>query len=459
MKSYGKYISKFLISFFIIILLLLCSNAMVFFWMFQNVVSTDYGDTSPHRILEKVSHASTPQGIPTDLEKELHQKQIWAIFLSPTGECLWQVDLPENVPTKYTIQDVAIFSKGYLKDYPVFVQADDAGLLVLGYPQNSYIKITGNYYSSDMLKIIPRFFTFIGIFDLTIIFLIYFLSKQQIIKNTEPIISSIETLSNGTPVTLSIKGELSSVADSVNRVSQILIRQNQARANWISGISHDIRTPLSMIMGYATHIAESKSTSDTIRSQAEIIRNQSIKIKELVRDLNLVSQLEYDMQPLYKKNIRISKLLRSYIADLLNTGISDIYNIEFKISPNAENAVLECDAQLILRAINNIVQNSIKHNPNGCDIYLTVKIKNKQLIIVIIDNGVGLSKQKLQDLEQKPHYMESTDDRLDLRHGLGLLIVKQIVLAHHGVFKIKNVSPHGCKSTLIFHHIEQVSPE
>lgn len=454
MKSYGKYISKFLVSFVIVILLLLFSNVVGFFWMFQNVVSTDYGETSPRSMLEKIAKVSTSQGVPAEFEEELHRNQIWAIFLSPDGECLWQVDLPEDIPTNYTVQDVALFSKGYLNDYPVFVWIDDTGLLILGYPQNSYIKITGNYYSADMLKIIPLFVVFTGVFDLTVIFLIYFLSKRKIVKSTEPIISSVEALSNGTPVTLSIKGELSSVADSVNRVSQILSRQNQARANWISGVSHDIRTPLSMIMGYASRIAENESTNDTVRSQAEIVRNQSVKIKELVQDLNLVSQLEYNMQPIHKEDIRISKLLRSYMADLLNTGISDVYSIGIKISPNAENVVLECDARLILRAINNLVQNSMKHNPQGCEICLSLEIEENQLVLAIMDNGIGLSEQKLQELKEKPHYMESTDERLDLRHGLGLLIIKQIVSTHHGIFKMKNISPHGCKSMLIFHHIK-----
>lgn len=91
-----------------------------------------------------------------------------------------------------------------------------------------------------------------------------------------------------------------------------------------------------------------------------------------MQDLNLVSQLEYEMQPLHKEMVRLSKLLRSYVADLLNTGISDSYNIGIKITPDAENAVLECDARLISRAVNNLVQNSMKHNPQGCEVCISL---------------------------------------------------------------------------------------
>ena len=283
-----------------------------------------------------------------------------------------------------------------------------------------------------------------------VIFLIYFLSKRKILKSTEPIISSVEALSSGTPVKLSVKGELSSVADSVNRVSRILSRQNEARANWISGVSHDIRTPLSMIMGYAARIAENKTASTEIRQQAEIVRSQSVKIKELVQDLNLVSQLEYEMQPLHKEGVRVSKLLRSYTADLLNSGVSDIYDIEIEVAPDVENTVLECDTRLITRAINNLVQNSMKHNPQGCEICLSLALSGEQLLLAVTDNGVGLSEETQKALEEKPHYMESTDERLDLRHGLGLRIVRQVAAARQGVFSITSILPHGCRAALTF---------
>lgn len=184
------------------------------------------------------------------------------------------------------------------------------------------------------------------------------------------------------------------------------------------------------------------------------MRNQSVKIKELVQDLNLVSQLEYEMQPLHLEVIRLSKLIRSYAAELLNSGISDTYTIEIEIAENAENAVLEGDARLILRAISNLVQNSIKHNPNGCKIYLALECTKKYakncLILSVTDDGIGISPEKRCELEKKPHYMESTDERLDLRHGLGLLIVQQIVSAHKGTMQIVDAVPHGCKTSLTF---------
>ena len=300
MKSFGTYISKHLVSFAVFLLILVVVNIVLFGATFYHTVSEDYGEASPRAMLEMTSTAATTEGLPDNAVQKLRQYNIWAMYLTPTGECFWTLDVPEEVPQNYDIQDVALFSKGYLEDYPVFIWNTDEGLLVLGYPKDSYMKLTSNYYSIEAIQKIPLYVIGMLGLDALCLFLAYYFSKRRIIQNIEPIVEAIETLADGKPASLHIDGELSEIAGSVNKASQIISRQNEARANWISGVSHDIRTPLSMIMGYAGRIAANEATTDKVREQAEIVRKQSVKIKELVQDLNLVSQLEYEMQPLHK---------------------------------------------------------------------------------------------------------------------------------------------------------------
>ena len=450
MKSFGAYISKHLASFTAFILMLLFINAIIFGMTFHKTFTVDYGENSPHNMLEMTAAAISQTGISEEAKQKLHQNNIWAIYLDQNGQSHWSIDLPEEVPKSYTIQDVALFSKGYIADYPVFVWNTDDGLLVLGYPKDSYAKLISNYYSVRSIKTLPFFIIGMLTADLLLLFGAYYLSKRKILRNTEPIAAAVETLANGKPISLSVRGELSGIAESLNKASRILSKQNQARANWISGVSHDIRTPLSMIMGYAEKMAGDKSASNSIREQAKIVQKQSNTIKELVQDLNLVSQLEYEMQPLHKEKVRLSKIIRSYVAELLNAGISETYTIEIDIVPSAETAALECDARLISRAVNNLVQNSIKHNPQGCDVRIILEDVEKFLLLTVADNGVGLSPEKLHELEERPHYMESTDDRLDLRHGLGLILVRQVVEAHNGSMTIESTLQHGCKTVMNF---------
>ncbi|MDE7283925.1 MAG: HAMP domain-containing histidine kinase [Lachnospiraceae bacterium] len=450
MKSLGKYISKYLASFVGLVLILLFTNGIAFGWTFYGIMTKDYGGLSPQNMLEATAASASLEGISEEASEQLKSNNIWAVYLDMNGNRVWETGVPEEIPERFTIQDVAVFAKGYLAGYPVFIRNTDDGMLILGYPKDSYMKLTGNYFSQRYIKTLPFFVIGIIAVDSTILFLVYYFSKRKILKNSEPIITSIETLGNGKPTSLSMRGELSGIADSINKASDILSRQNQARANWISGVSHDIRTPLSMIMGYAERIAHGESADSHICKEAEIIRQQSVKIRELVQDLNLVSQLEYEMQPIHKSAVCLAGLLRSYAAELLNSGLSDEYSINIEIAPDAETIFFNCDARLISRAVGNLVQNSISHNPDGCDISLALDCTDESIYLSIADNGIGLSPDKLKELNEKPHYMESTDDRLDLRHGLGLILVHQIVEVHGGDMQIESEEQNGCIVILDF---------
>lgn len=450
MRAFENYIAKYLLSFFAFALGLLLVDLLAFAVTFGGIVFREYGAASPVNLLEAVAADLSDSGLSEEQSQALTRYHIWAMLLDAEGNCHWAFSLPEELPTQYTIQDVAVFAKGYLQDYPVFVRSLENGLLVLGYPKDSFMKLTGNYFPIRAVRIFPLFAAGILAADGLLLFLIYCRSKRKISQSTEPIMTAIKTLSAGKPVCLSVRGELSELADSVSQASRVLGRQNQARANWIRGVSHDIRTPLSMVMGYAQRIADDGAASGTIRQEAAIIRAQSAKIKDLVQDLNLVSQLEYEMQPLHKEPVRLSKLLRTYAADLLNAGIGERYSLAVAISSEAETAVVECDARLIVRAVGNLVQNSIDHNPQGCAIRLSLACSGTAVSITAADNGVGLSAEKLRELKEIPHYLESADERLDLRHGLGLLLVRQIVEAHDGTMHIESAPQKGYTAVLTF---------
>lgn len=197
MKVFSRYISKHILSFIGLILALVLLNIAAFAFTFYNAVSKNFGNISPQNMLKQVAAASSSNGITNEAERMIISNSLWAMYLNMEGSCNWTVNLPEEIPTEYSIQDIAIFSKGYLKDYPVFVWSDVNGLLVIGYPKNSYMKITSNYYPIDTVHKIPLFFLGILVFDLLVLFLAYSRSKAQISKNTEPIISSIATLSEG----------------------------------------------------------------------------------------------------------------------------------------------------------------------------------------------------------------------------------------------------------------------
>ena len=98
MKSFGTYISKHLASFAAFLLILVIVNVVLYGVTFYHTVSEDYGEASPRAMLELTSTAATTEGLPDYAEQKLRQYNIWAMYLTSTGECFWRLDVPQEVP-------------------------------------------------------------------------------------------------------------------------------------------------------------------------------------------------------------------------------------------------------------------------------------------------------------------------------------------------------------------------
>ena len=203
-----------------------------------------------------------------------------------------------------------------------------------------------------------------------------------------------------------------------------------------------------MIMGYADRITSSLDVGENTRKQANIIKIQSVKIKNLVQDLNLVSQLNYNVQPVKQTPVHLCKMIREIVVEYLNNNLNNKFDFELNLDCNTEQISIIGDERLLYRAIQNIISNSINHNENGCTISVSLAVNGNNLILVISDNGKGISEEKLQKIQSTPHYLQSTDERLDLRHGLGLLLVKEIISIHNGTVSISSALNNGFSTTI-----------
>lgn len=451
MRNLGKFISKHLFIYLSVITLIVILDLLIFFLTFNSTVN-NISNNNPVQTLEEVSDNLTIQNgeyiLNNEYQKYLVTNNIWGIIIDDNGNVIWQYNLPKEIPLKYSLQDVATFSKGYIEDYPVFTWKQENDLLVLGYPKNSYSKFMTNYLPLSAIQKIPLILLIMLVSNIAILFIVYYLSKRNVMLKVAPILNGIDKLSHGETVTLNINGELEEIGKRINETSLQLKKQNQARANWISGVSHDIRTPLSMIIGYADKISSTLNIEDNIKKQANIIKTQSIKIKNLIQDLNLVSQLNYNIQPIQETPIHVCKMIREIVVEYLNTNIDNRFEFELNLERNTELITIIGDERLLYRAIQNIISNSINHNENGCIISVSLRVNGNNLILVVSDNGKGISKEELQKLKSIPHYLQSTDNRLDLRHGLGLLLVKEIVSIHKGTVSISSELNKGFSTTI-----------
>lgn len=451
MKSIPKLIRLFVGIMFISLILIFILNITIFFV----VGSTQSPSGSPYTTADEIGKAlkETENGYILDDKycKFLENEEAWAVLIdNETHTVIWNTDnLPESIPLQYSLSDVSDITLGYINNYPTYVGDADGGIVVVGYPADRYWKSMWPTWDYKFIAKLPQTLIIILLCNLVLIFLIYITVTSKLTQSVNPIISGIKSLTTKDRLRVKEKGVFSEVALSINQTSDLLQNQERilakkevARANWIAGVSHDIRTPLSMVMGYAGQLRDDTHLTDDERQKAAVIVKQSERMRNLINDLNLASKLEYNMQPVRPKKENMIAIVRQVVVDFINMDIDDKHPIEWETDEALTFCPVNVDRDLMKRAINNLIQNSINHNEQGCNIYVSVTAQNGQCAITVADDGIGATDEQIEKLNKAPHYMVCDENVAEQCHGLGLLIVKQIIAAHGGSSAIEH-SAHG----------------
>lgn len=388
---------------------------------------------SPHKLLDDVSGAflQTENGFAFTEEPTIPD-DCWCILIDETGRVIWQKNKPSDIPEQYSLNDIARMTRWFLNDYPVYVHTEDFGLLVLGYPKNAVGKYSIEY-SMKWFDTLPIKIIGVLVLNLCLAALLACLFGANLYRRIRILMHGIDDLRQEKNVQLKERGIFKEISQNINNTAAAIERKNNAlaqrdnaRSNWISGISHDIRTPLAVIMGYSETLAESGALSAEHQKKAQAIAAQSIKIKKLIEDLNLISSLEYDMQPFQKSHVRLCPFLRRVVTDMLNSGLSKQFAITLDLQD--EKAVIFADEGLLERAIFNLLSNSIVHNEHGCAIHISEYSDAGTFYLCLSDNGSGVPDEVIKNITKLPKSS----------HGLGLPMAYKIIHVHGGQFTAVN---------------------
>ena len=191
---------------------------------------------------------------------------------------------------------------------------------------------------------------------------------------------------------------------------------------------HDIRTPLALIVGYTDRLSKSPNLNQEEKALADAVCRQSLVIRQLITDLNLTSKLAYEAQPLNKKECSPALILRECAADIYNEKIEQDkgqepeVDVELLIPADMEKVRIFADSGLLKRALRNLIGNSVRHNPGGCQVMVRLYEKNEKIYISVKDTGKGVPELVVQNM----------DNQTDKVHIMGLRLARQIVRAHGG---------------------------
>ncbi|WP_066924375.1 sensor histidine kinase [Murdochiella massiliensis] len=447
MKSVPKLIRRFVGIMLLssVLLIILNFTLLAIYTLNQSANGSPW--TTAQEVADNLSQDSNGYVLTEEIASELQNTNAWAIFIdNATMNVVWQTDnLPKTVPMSYTASDIANLTRGYIDGYPTFTGEAENGLVVLGYPKDSFWKHMWPSWDYYFIANLPKTVLSVFAINIALIFIIYVIANSKLLKSVKPIVSGIQALSTKEEVHVREKGLLSELAVNINKTSDILQTQSRqlhkretARANWIAGVSHDIRTPLSIVMGYAGQLESDMQLSEDNRKKATVIVRQSERMRNLINDLNLASKLEYNMQPINPKKQNLIAIIRQVVVDFINMNIDEKYRIEWETDETLTSCHVYIDKDLIKRAVSNLIQNSINHNEQGCHIFVRVISEDKVCTVVVADDGIGATDEQMKKLNNTPHYMVCDEKTTELRHGLGLLIVKQIIFAHKGKMLIKH---------------------
>lgn len=237
--------------------------------------------------------------------------------------------------------------------------------------------------------------------------------------------------------------EIEDIKNSFNyMVSQLKNAQEEKRKSedskkkMIRDISHDIKTPITSILGYSKALMDGiiKDEKDQ-KLYLKYIYDKTNRLNLLVEDLFVFSKMDSPNYQLQRKPINIAEFVRE-IGDFYYPDAED-KNFDIQVKIESENVFALIDIKEMQRAIGNLVMNALKYNPEGTILKIVAKQDSNNAIISIIDNGVGISKQVQEDIFTE--FVRGDYSRKSSGgSGLGLAITKRIVEFHEGKIILKS---------------------
>jgi signal transduction histidine kinase len=219
---------------------------------------------------------------------------------------------------------------------------------------------------------------------------------------------------------------------------------DQMRREWTSGVTHDLKTPLSYIQGYSTMLLAQKQkySEEEIDESISIILEKSIHMKELLDDLGETFQFETGEIRFSPKSSNIVKFMRGIIQEVKKQPNALEYKFTFQSHYDELNYLF--DEVLLQRALNNLLINAINHNPPNTVIstHIFTDSAQENLIIEIQDTGVGMTKEEKDQLFNRYYRGTSTVTPKE-GTGLGMAIAKQFINIHQGKISVESVPSQG----------------
>jgi signal transduction histidine kinase len=242
-------------------------------------------------------------------------------------------------------------------------------------------------------------------------------------------------------VSVRSQDELGELAEAFNKMSSELSRSVNTRKQMTADIAHELRTPLSLILGHAEAVHD--GVLPPTPENFEIIREEAARLEQLVNDLRTLSLADAGELSITLQIVEPEKLLNEVAA--LYQYRTQAKNITLQLEIAAPLPTLEVDPGRMTQVLTNILDNALRHTPEGGRIVLSAHRSGDQVELAIQDSGPGVPAGMLERIFERFYRTDSARQRADGGSGLGLAIAKSIVLAHNGQVSAESEPGQGLK--------------
>lgn len=234
--------------------------------------------------------------------------------------------------------------------------------------------------------------------------------------------------------------EVSGLADTLNFAADELSKTDGLRRELLANVSHDLRTPLTMIKGYAEVMRD--LPGENTPENVQIIIDEAGRLNDLVNDLLDLSRLEAGVLELQKERFNLTGSIREIL-----TRYDKLADFKFPFEPK-EEAYITADKLKISQVVYNLVNNAVNYAGEDKTVSLTQEVLDGNVRISVTDTGEGIPADKLQDIWDRYYKVDREHRRAQVGTGLGLSIVKNVLDLHGGSYGV--ISELGKGSTFWF---------
>lgn len=291
---------------------------------------------------------------------------------------------------------------------------------------------------------------FIGVVVLVIVLAVDILIGNLIYRNAkeqQDIVEGIKTIAGGQlehqVATDNLHGDNLTLAYSVNSIGkgikeavEISMKDERMKADLITNVSHDIKTPLTSIINYVDLIKREHVEDEKIQGYIQVLDEKSQRLKQLTDDLVEASKISSGNISLHFEKINLTELMNQTIGEFSEKF--EQKNLTTVMNVNAQNVVIEADSRRIWRVIENLFNNIFKYAMEGTRVYVTIADRpGDQEDIEISIKNISSSPLNCNPEELTERFIRGDESRTTEGSGLGLSIAKNLTLAQKGTFEIQ----------------------